>query len=409
MKENNKSALLTIFLTVFLYLVGFGIIIPILPMLARELSASPFQIGLLMASYSLMQFIFSPFWGRLSDRVGRRPIILLCLFGEIFCYIFFAYARSFEMLLAARLLAGFFGASISTASAAISDVTGAKERSKGMALIGMSFGLGFLIGPAIGGLLSHYADKISQAAFFSMTFTGLSVAALYFLTFVFAFFNFQETLSAENKANSQAHASSSLKEKLFLVFKYFRKPVVGIVIFVNFLYTVAMANMESTLVLLMSDKFLWNKQQMGFAFAYIGFCSVLFQGGLVRRLIPKLGEKKLLITGVVLLGLSLLVIPWIDRIAFMAINMTVLSLGTSFISPSIMGSASLLSEDHEQGIVMGVVQSASSLGRIVGPLIGGALYTANTSYPYFFGALVCLAGFFLLIRIFEKLPPLAKS
>ena len=180
MNENKKPQVI-IFITVFIYLLGFGIVIPIIPIISTQFGATPFQVGLLMSIYSLMQFAFSSFWGRLSDKYGRRPILLMCLFGEVFAYLFFAQARNIEMLFIARLLSGFFGASISTASAYISDITPVNERSKGMALIGAAFGLGFLFGPALGGALTIWAGHISTDVFFKTSFQCVAVTSFYFL------------------------------------------------------------------------------------------------------------------------------------------------------------------------------------------------------------------------------------
>jgi multidrug resistance protein len=169
---SNKSQLAIIFFTVFLYLVGFGVVIPVIPILSRNFGATALQTGLLLSVYSLMQFLVAPFWGRLSDRLGRRPILLFCLVGEGLSYLLFAWARSLEWLFAARVLAGFFGASLSTASAYISDITPKHERSKGMALIGAAFGLGFVVGPALGGGLAVWGHHINPAPHFDTSFSA---------------------------------------------------------------------------------------------------------------------------------------------------------------------------------------------------------------------------------------------
>ena len=230
--DKNKKPQITIFLTVFIYLLGFGMIIPIIPIISDQYGATPFQTGLLLSIYSAMQFIFSAFWGRLSDKHGRRPILLICLLGEIFSYIFFALSRNLEMIFIARALSGFFGASISTASAYISDITPANERSKGMALIGAAFGLGFLFGPAVGGGLTIWAEHLSPDPFFRTSFSSYWVSFLCLITFVYAFFNLKESLNKDLKKTPKLGRFKAIT-------KYFSEPVIGPLIFVFFLSSFA--------------------------------------------------------------------------------------------------------------------------------------------------------------------------
>ena len=275
-EKQTGSQKLFIFLTVFIYLLGFGIIIPITPILSRELGASATEAGLLMSCYSLMQFLFSPFWGRLSDRLGRRPILLFCILGEGFSYILFAYARSMETLFAARILAGFFGASISTASAYISDITPPNERSKGMALIGVAFGLGFVFGPALGGLLSLWGKHISPEAFFDSTFTALWVSGICFANFIFGWKFLTESLKEKAPPRAKISRFKLIADKL-------KAHTLGPLMVVYFLTSLAMSSMEATLVWFMGEKFHWGLQQVSFGFAYIGVMLVLTQGFIVRK------------------------------------------------------------------------------------------------------------------------------
>ncbi len=400
--KNQKptSALVVIFFTVFLYLVGFGVIIPILPILSREFGATSLQAGLLMSSYSLMQFLFSPFWGKLSDRYGRRPIILFCLFAEVFCYLLFAAASSLTMLFVARLLSGFFGASLSTASAYISDVTTKENRSKGMALIGVAFGLGFLLGPALGGTLS----VVGKAYHLEFALPSLFVAALCFITFVFAVFFLKESHQKNTAATEHRRQRWSLLEK------YLKLPTVSSLIVVFFLCSFAMSSMEATFILYMNDVFQWGAKEVSYGFAYIGFMMILTQGFLIRRVLPIFGEKKILVVGLVLLGSGLLGIALSSQLWMMALAVTALAMGNGLVNPAIMGSVSVLSDENEQGESMGVTQSLSSLGRIAGPAIGGFIY-GQASYlglPFVFSSgLVCL-GLVLFLRVFSQVPSYSK-
>ncbi len=396
--DKNKKPQITIFLTVFIYLLGFGMIIPIIPMISTQYGASPFQTGLLLSIYSAMQFIFSPFWGRLSDKYGRRPILLACLFGEIFAYLFFALSRSLETIFIARALSGFFGASISTASAYISDITATNERSKGMALIGAAFGLGFLFGPALGGGLTVWAQHLSADPFFRTSFSSYWVSFLCLVTFVYAYFNLQESL---NKDVVQAKKLSRLKS----ITKYFSEPVVGPLIFVFFLSSFAMSTMEATLVLYMKDKFGWGLTEVSFGFAYVGLMIVLTQGFLVRRLIPKYGERNILRIGLILMAMGFCGIAAAQSIFALALTQTFLALGVGFVNPSTLGSISLLANPNEQGSVLGTTQSMASLGRIVGPALGGALYGSFfIQSPFIMAGLLILTGLFIVISLFKQIP-----
>lgn len=403
MTSSKKAPLVIIFLTVFIFLIGFGIVIPIIPILSRNFGASAFEIGLLLAVYSLMQFLFSPFWGRLSDKWGRRPILLFCLLGEGFSYILFAYARSLEMLFIARILAGFFGASLSTASAYISDITPTNERSKGMALIGAAFGLGFVVGPALGGLLAVWGRHISPEQHFDTTFSSLWVAGICFANFIFAFKFLKESLNEKSP-------SAVKKKRIAALFHYLGVKTVGPLMSVFFLTSLAMSGMEATLILFMGEKFNWDVKQVSFGFAYIGVIIVFTQGFLVRRLLPLWGERKVLRLGVLLFAIGLTGIAVSGNMALMAITMTLLSVGNGLSNPSVMGSISLLTSPQEQGATMGTTQSMSSLGRILGPPLGGLLYghLAITA-PFWASGLLAFGAFFLVLKIYKSIPEHAKT
>ncbi|MBC7741867.1 MAG: MFS transporter [Bdellovibrionaceae bacterium] len=394
----NKKPLIVIFITVFIYLLGFGIVIPIIPILGVSLGASPLETGLLLSIYSLMQFVFSPFWGRLSDRYGRRPILLTCLVGEVFAYLLFAQATNLEILFAARMLSGFFGASISTASAYISDITPPNERSKGMALIGAAFGLGFLFGPAIGGGLTVWAEHISKNPHFQTSFSSYWVSGLCAVTFVFAYFNLKETL----KVNTEPQEK---RNRFQQIIKYFKMPVVGPLIFVFFLSSLAMSTMEATFVLYMKDLFGWGIKEVSFGFAYIGVMIVITQGFLVRRLIPKYGEKQVLRFGLMLMCMGLTGMAIAQSLFVLAITQTLLALGIGFTNPSTLGSVSLLIDAKEQGAALGTTQGMASLGRIIGPLAGGALYGGlSIQSPFLLAGLMALIALFVVITIFKSIP-----
>lgn len=416
MSAQNKSELRVIFLTVFLYLVGFGVIIPLLPTLVREMGATSFQLGLLMAVYSLNQFLFSPFWGALSDRIGRRPVLLGCLFMEVLCYVVFAFARSIEMLILARALAGFFGASLSTASAAVSDVTGESERSKGMALIGAAFGLGFIFGPGLGGGLSLLGARISDAPFFASTFTLLGVAVLCLVNFLLALRYLRETRSrtelvsaAQTPGGGWRQGARALFDKLTAMRSALTQPVIGVLVLAFAIAATGMSAMESTLALYMTDFFGWGLFEISLGFVYIGVLSTFNQGFLVRKLLPRLGEKTLLRLGLVLLGLSLSLIGLSTNLWMMFIAMSMLSFGHGFVNPSILGSVSLLAKSNEQGRMLGTAQGFAALGRILGPLIGGWAYASlSKSAPYFIAGAMVFGAALLIWVLGEQIPSSAR-
>lgn len=400
---SNKSQLAIIFFTVFLYLVGFGVVIPIIPLLSRNFGATAFQTGLLLSVYSAMQFLFSPFWGRLSDRLGRRPILLFCLLCEGLSYLLFAWARTLEWLFVARILAGFFGASLSTASAYISDITPKHERSKGMALIGAAFGLGFVVGPALGGGLAVWGHHINQAPHFDTSFAFLWVAGLCLVNFLFGLKYLKESLSEKSE-------SAEKKKRLSVMWHYLNTKTVGALMTVFLLSSLAMSGMEATLILFMGEKFHWDVKQVSFGFAYIGIIIVFTQGFLVRRLLPKWGERKVMRLGILLLALGITGIAIAPNIGLMAVTMTLLSLGNGLTNPATLGSISVLTDAKEQGVAMGVTQSMASLGRILGPAIGGALYgSLAITAPFWTSGALAFIGFVIVVINYKLIPEHAKK
>lgn len=394
----KDKRLLIIFLTVFIDLVGFGIIIPLNPYLAEAFGASPFQVGLLMSVYSLMQFLFSPIWGQLSDRYGRRPIILMSLLGAALAHTGFAFASQFGGLVLARGLAGLFGGNISTAMAYIADITDEKNRSKGMGLVGAAFGMGFLLGPMIGGVFAHVGRDLGWAPPLSESFPALIAASICFVNFLFAIKYLPE--SRTERSAPQARAG-----RLQKIWKSLSTPVLSSVMVLVFLNTFAMAHIEASLFLMMQEKFQWSLKQASYGFAYVGLVLVFTQGYLIRKWLPKFGERRLLFAGLVASLIGYFFIGLAGSIPFMAIAVTFLGLGNGMSNPSLNGSVSLLSGKEVQGNNLGVSQSLSSIARIVGPPTGGALYQHfGSSTPFFAAAAVGMVSAVMVFVLGSRLP-----
>lgn len=394
----NKK-LLTIFLTVFMDLVGFGLIIPLSPFLARQFHADPFQIGILMAIYSGMQFLFSPIWGQVSDRIGRKPVIILCLFGTAIGHAFFAFAVNLWGLFLARAVAGLFSGNISTAMAYVADVTSEKDRSKGMGLMGAAFGLGFIFGPALGAGFASMGARFGDAAPFGPQFSALAAAVICALNGALAIVILSESLPLANrKAKAKSHRLLALRKVL-------RLPIVGSLISVAALSTLGMALIENQLFLFVSDKFNWGLSQASLGFAYVGMIMVFTQGYLIRKFLPVWGERRVLTAGLILCGCGFLLMATAQFVAWLAVGVTFLGLGVGLVNPSVNGSISLLSAKTEQGEVMGVTQGLSALSRVIGPLIGGWCYKELGMHsPFFLSAALVAFAIVLALRVYADLP-----
>lgn len=396
MKDKRR---LIVFLTVFIDLVGFGIIIPLNPYLSEKFGATPLEVGLLMSVYSFMQFIFAPVWGRLSDRYGRRPIILISLLGSAVSHTAFAFAGAFWGLVVARSLAGLFGGNISTAMAYMADITEEKKRSEAMGMIGAAFGLGFLLGPFIGGIFAQVGRQLGSEPPLGESLPALVAGLICLLNFLFAIKYLPETRKA------QVVASERYESRLKKLGAAMTTPTLGAVLVLVFINTFAMAHIEAPLFLVMQDKFGWDLTQVSFGFAYIGLILVFTQGYLIRKWMPKFGERKLLIMGLVVTTAGFAMVSIQGSLLIMALAVTLIGLGNGLANPALNGSVSLLSGENVQGAHLGVSQSLSSLARIVGPASGGALYQHfGAGSPFAAAAALMAIGIFIGYRVRAKLP-----
>ncbi|MEI7705333.1 MAG: MFS transporter [Deltaproteobacteria bacterium] len=370
----RQASLGILFLVVFVDLLGFGMVIPVMPIYAEHLGASEAATGWLSTGYSLMQFVFAPLWGRLSDRIGRRPVLLVSIAMTAVAFLLYGVAGSFVVLLISRLFAGAATANIAIAQAYVADVTPPEGRARGMGMIGAAFGLGFVFGPAVGGLLAGW----------SLAAPGLAAAALSLVNLVAATILLPEPAQHVAAARSRGRVQALLDE--------LRKPGIRRVLFIYLVVTLAFSAMEATYAFLAQRRFGLHERQVGWVFAYIGVIVVLVQGGLIGPLTRRFGEKRLLVVGSLLQGVALAALPFASGTAGLLLASAPLALGSGLATPSLMSLLSRFSRAEDQGGTLGIGQSASALGRIIGPLAGTMAFASWPAGPYLGGAALMVVG-----------------
>ncbi len=385
-KYKMNMALGLMFLTVFIDLIGFGIILPLLPLYVKQFGASGFAVGLLLMSYSLMQFFFAPMWGRLSDRIGRRPVLLISLAASAVGYAIWGCSTSLAMLFVSRIVAGFGNANLAVAQAYIADVTPEEYRAQGMGMIGAAFGLGFVLGPAIAGLVISFGVHPNMLGYIA---AGFSVIDLIFTACC---------LPEPETRKGKAHNVFSLGADFFL--KTVTNEKFSLSLFIIFISTFAFANMETTLVLLTSQYYNFTMAQNSYLFAGLGLVMVVIQGGLIRQLSKKYPDAQLVSIGTALIAVGLVLTPITHSFVVLCVALIILATGSGINNPSNSSLLSKLSPSDETGGVMGIGQSMSTLGRILGPIAGGFLFdTMGAASPYWLGAGVMLVACFLSLRL----------
>ena len=377
----------TLFLIVFVDLVGFGLVIPLLPFYAVRFAASPQEVTALLAIYSLAQLVTAPLWGRLSDRVGRRPVLLVSLTASALAYLWLGGATALWMLFAARGFAGACAGNIAAAQAYIADVTGPEERARGMGLIGAAFGLGFIIGPALGGLIAGNDPATADTVTPAWVAAGLSVLALCGVLLL---------LPESLPANLGDRAAG--RSRVGAVMDVLSRPILSRLILIFFLVILAFAGMESTFALWAIGQFGWGPRQVGYVFAYVGVLSAVLQGGLIGHLARRFGEERLLLGGLTLIGLGLLVMTLAYNLAALVAAVTALALGMGLTQPSLNSLISRRAGGPEQGEVMGVSQSVASLSRVLGPFAAGFCFAEFGRNSAFLWGAVLVAAALLLAR-----------
>ena len=400
----KKKSVGIIFLTVLIDLVGFGLILPLIPLYTKSFGASGIVIGVIMTSYSLMQFLFAPVWGRLSDRVGRRPVLLTSTACACLSYVIFALGSGLKdpnwalgTILISRIFAGICGANITVAQAYIADITPPEQRSAKMGLVGMAFGLGFILGPVLGAL---------GALYISVTAPGWIAAGLCAFNFIWAFAKLGESWEPSAHYTTQRPHLDQWMHTL-------RTPRLNLLIAIFFLATFCFTCFETTIGLLVMRNFHIAQEKddmaelrqilgkVGWLIAYCGFIGAMVQGGMLKRLNARLGEPKLIAASLFFAAVGLAAMPYITTSwGVLLIFLAIFSVGSAMTRPPVFGMISLMTAAHEQGAVLGVAQGVGSLARIVGPMFALSLFPIDPQIPYVSCAVLCfLVGCVSMFRL----------
>jgi MFS family permease len=364
-----RRGLGVLFAVVIVDLVGFGIVMPALPFWAREFGADAGTLGLLLSSYAVAQFVCAPLWGRLSDRVGRRPVLLGTIAGTALAMLAVGFAPSLAWLFAARILAGAFAANISVASAYITDVTPPEERTRWMGLLGASFGIGFVLGPAIGGVLGPFGHAVPMFA----------AAGLAALNWGFALVQLREP--ARHDARPEARG------RLVVL----RDPVLRGIVLANLAFSIAVTQLETLFAFFMMDRFHWDMRDVGFMLAGMAVVMGGIQGGGMKALSARYPERTLVVAGTLILALGFATVPLPASVAWLLLPLGLAAVGRAIAQPALLSLASQAARPEERGTALGAFQSSASLARIVGPALGGALYDVSLPAPFWLAAVLLVA------------------
>jgi MFS transporter, DHA1 family, tetracycline resistance protein len=386
----RKSPLFVLFITIFIDMLGFGIIIPILPIFSKELGAQDYQVGLIAMIYPIMNFLFAPLWGTLSDRHGRRPIMLVSILITSVAYFVFSQSTVLWILFLSRMLSGIGSANISVAQAYISDVTSPEERTKSLGFLGAAFGIGFIMGPPLGGWLK----SISTAG--TVDWVGYVACAMCLINFAMAYFSLPESLK-ERKSD----APFNFKVVTGIITEL-KKPKVGELLWINFVFISAFMLMQISCSLMWKEVTQLNEREIGYVFAYIGVATAIVQGVLVGRMVKAFGEQKMLRYGIVLMAVGLAILPFTGKILFFPfqyIGLALIALANGCLTPSITSMLSKFAKPTEVGQVLGVNQSFGSVARAVGMGLSGILYSLQFAVPFVVGVALMLCCFWFIPKL----------
>ena len=396
----KKSPLATILLVVFVDLIGFGMIIPILPLYAKSFQAAEWQIGLLLACYSFMQFLASPVLGYISDRIGRKPVLLVSLIGSAIGYAVMASAASLTMLFIARIIAGICGASVGTAAAYIADITPPENRSRRMGLIGAAFGVGFVLGPAIGGILSQFWTK-------GPFWFG---AGLAFLNAIAVLLILPEPEKHVKRSETAIPAGTDVVDQT-------GRGGIPILVVTYFVAIAGFAIVTMIYPQVLDRRFSLTPAQISLVFVFLGLVGAFIQGGAIGRMARRFGDYKLAAAGLLLMAISMVIMPFARNMPLFLLFTFGLAAGNSLAQPTLMAMASRLTASTAQGRVIGTVQSAGSLGRVVGPSAGGFMLgwdrprpdLAYGNTPFVIGGIVMGIAFLISLTLRRSPVSVAES
>lgn len=374
--KNNKR-LTSIFLIVFIDLLGFSLILPLLPYYATTFNANGVVTGLLVASYAAMQFVGAPLLGRLSDRYGRRPVLLLSIFGTFLGFLLLGFARTLWVLFASRIIDGITGGNLTVAQAYISDVTDAKDRAEGLGLIGAAFGLGFIIGPVTGGVLSQWGYAVP-----AFTAAGLTVINL-----VLVYFWLPESLSIEARANLVVEKKPLISFPA--MWSALKRPFTGSLLITRFFFGMAFAIFQTIFSLFALQKFNLTATQTGYVLTYVGVLSVFTQGFLVGRLVTRVREDILIVASIAVMAVSLVGWALAPSVPVLLIILLPTAISGGLLNTVLSSALTKAVPPQEIGGILGVSGSIESLTRIFAPALGGVLLSGlGTAAPGLFGAAV---------------------
>lgn len=382
----KKGALLFIFITIFIDMLGVGILIPITPYIVRQYNSDALTIAMLSVVYSAFQFLASPILGRLSDRYGRRPLLLISLFGTAIGYFVFGFAGALWVLFLSRIIDGITGGNISIAQAYIADITRPEDRSKNFGLIGAAFGLGFIIGPALGGVLSNIS--LAAPAFFA-GFLALANVVL-------GVFMLPESLTAEKRAGV------TLTKSDFNPFRsligYIKRPEIAVLFFALFAFNFAFSGFQTNFTVFTLDRFGWGPAQNALLFTIVGIVGAVTQGGFVRKLVPRFGDRKLAIAGLAMMSVSFLAVAFVPSAWMLFPTLIVTSVGSALATPTLTGMVSNQVSFREQGAILGATQSLNALTRVFGPIWAGVTFdVVGMGAPYWTGAIWIAVALFIVL------------
>jgi MFS transporter, DHA1 family, tetracycline resistance protein len=343
-------------LIVLVDLLGFSLVMPLLAPFAKHYGFTPGQIGMLFAAYPMCQLVAGPILGRLSDRYGRRPLLVFSQAGTALSFLILGLSRDFRIMLLARMLDGASGGNILVAQAYVADVTRPEDRARGMGLIGMAFGMGFVLGPLLGGLML----RLPVAEEWRLRLPFLVAAGFSTLAWVLVLTRLPEPSPREGAVRKEARVVNwrGIVDTVSL-------PGVGLLVLVGFLGVLGFATFEGTFALYLKGRFLWDESSASFAFAGLGFLTALVQGGLIRRLVPRFGESRLIVAGLALAAAGFAGLAMAAAIPQLAVSMFLLGFGQGLLSPSVSGLLSRVTPESEQGAVFGTLSSAQTLARMI--------------------------------------------